>query len=158
MVIPFIKLFDKYRENNFFGVLLFLGIMIYFAAIVICFIAIPTIIYDFIVGKNINEIYSIVLEEAELIGGFLLGLSVLFSPFFFIHLSAESALKNKKGNAFKVLEFIYGTFLFFLGCMGLYIVFQGSVYLYKEDLILFLIFIGAAIFSIYYWYKKKHLL
>jgi hypothetical protein len=78
MVIPFTRMFNKFKENNFFMILIFFGLSIYVAVICICFIAIPTIIYDFIVGKNINEIYSIVLEESEFIGGYLLGVPLQY--------------------------------------------------------------------------------
>jgi hypothetical protein len=73
-----------------------------------------------------------------------------------IYLLVQLALKNKEGYIFKVLDFIYGAFLLFLACMSLYIIAQGLSYLYKENVTLFIIVVCTAIFSIYYWYKKKH--
>jgi len=149
-------MFEKLRENKTLNYTYNIVRTIFWIMVVVCFIFSPTAIIEFINGKSLNKVFEELIEFTKFFGGYILAILIITTPIALIANLMGSALKNKKGKAYQIVEIINGICLIFLCLVGAYFVLYDIVKLFKESILMFIAVACATSFSVYYWFKKKN--
>lgn len=146
----------KLRDKKAFGYIFNFLRTIFWIIVLLFIILAPASIIEIFKGKNLKETFFEMIEGLKVIGGFYLVILLISIPFLLVGLLIGTAIKNKKGKAYPLVEFINGVSILILILVGSYFVINGLSVLYKMHLQIFITVICAAAYAFYYWYKKNH--
>ena len=134
----------------------FIIIIFVLAVILLCIISCISIISGLIKGERLNEILSSIIDGIKVIGGFELVIFIIGSVIMIVGELIESAVKDKMGKAYQIVRVINVICITFLIFIGISFLADGLRKLYKDSIPFFYAFVSAALFSFYYWIKKKN--
>jgi hypothetical protein len=149
-------MFTKMRDTKTFKYISNILKAIFSVVVILSVIGLPVFVIELLKGKNLNETFYEMTDGFKAIGGFYLVIILICIPFMLVGLLIDSAIKNKKGKAYQIVEFVNGASILILVLVGFYFVINGLFLLYKTNLEIFITVICAAAFAFYYWYKEKY--